>query len=78
MKIEIRLIDDCQHENGRLLEIVEVTGSSYSRTQEAAVAAMVQHSRLLFGSENYEAVTDTSIFGGYYRHKYTRDCIVAR
>jgi ferritin-like metal-binding protein YciE len=78
MKIEIRLIDDVRYEHGRLLEIIEVSGSSYSRTQEAAVAAMVQHARLVFGSENYEAVTDTSIFGGYYRHRYTRDCIVAR
>lgn len=78
MKIEIRLLDDLKNENGRLLEIVETKGTNYSRTQEVAVSAMIRHAAEIFGQDNYQGVTDQSIFGGYYRNKTNGDCIVAR
>jgi hypothetical protein len=78
MKIEIRILDDLRNDKGRLLEIVEIVGDNYSRTQEVAVGAMIRHAREEFGHDNYEARTDASIFGGYYVNPSTGDCIIAR
>ena len=78
MKIEIRLLDDIRNEHGKLLEIVETNGADYSKAQEIALSAMIRQARSTFGADNYEARTDTSIFGGYYRSRSNGDCIIAR
>lgn len=78
MKIEIRLLDDLKNEKGKLLEILDLKTPEYEKCQEAAISAMITHARRLFGQDNYQAVVNSSIWGGYYRHVENGTCIVAR
>lgn len=77
MKVEIRLIDSPQNENGRLLEIVEGRFKDHHSACEVVVAAMLRNAVEKFGADNIEIVHNKTIFGGHYRHKQTRDCIIA-
>jgi hypothetical protein len=77
MKIEIIMLET-PGEEGIILDIVDCDFRLQRNVENVAVSAMVKAARDKFGSGNFEAVLDQTIFGGYYRHKSDGRCIIAR